>query len=193
MDCIGLEAIEFGLTCEDQDNMGGITPSVIAFYWDQVATWPDLPSAATSEKPITLEEAGAWGGDVVMKDGKKAVKIDFTEDTGLLNITDQGEKGGVSFNYELNMVFAKMRKKIFGFENATKSRKMGFIVTDSNGVSYLMGDKFRGAVRESGDGSTTGTASADRNQSSVKFTYPCPRKLIYTGDTEMLLKEAPSG
>ncbi len=46
---------------------------------------------------------------------------------------------------DLNIISAKMRKKIFGFENATKGRKMFFIVTDNNGTNYLMGDKRRGA------------------------------------------------
>ncbi len=189
-DCIGLETLEFGQNCADQDNMGGITPSVHAFNWHDVASWPDLPSPP-AEGAMSYDTAGAWKGDLIMKSGKKAVKIDFTEDTGLLSISDQGETGGISFKYELNMVFAKMRSQVFGFENATKSRRMGFIVTDSNGTMYLLGDKNRGAVREAGDGSTTGTVSGDRNQSSVKFTYPCPRKLVYTGDVDALLTAAP--
>ena len=63
---------------------------------------------------------------------------------------------------DLNIISAKMRKKIFGFENATKGRKMFFIVTDNNGTNYLMGDKRRGALRASGDGATTGASSTAR-------------------------------
>ncbi len=188
--CIGLEDLQYGLNCEDQDNMGGITPSVIAFDWHDVVSWPDLPTK-TGTDPMDFETAGSWKGDVTLKTGKKAVLIEFTEDTGLLNITDQGEVGGISFLYALTMVFAKMRRKVFGFENATKAGRMGFIVTDSNGERYLLGDRNRGAVRVAGDGSTTGTASADRNQSSVTFNFSCPRKLIYTGEVDHLLKVAP--
>ncbi len=188
--CIGLENLEYGISCADQDNMGGIMPTVIAFYHEDVDSWPDKP-APTADEPMTFDRAGEWDGDVVMKPGCQAVKIDFTDDTGLLNITDQGEKGAISFLYELNMVFARMRSKAFGFENATKNRKMGVIGPDSTGSKYLLGDKDRGAVREAGDGSTSGTAISDRNQSSVKFTYPCTRKLVYTGDTEALLKPTP--
>lgn len=188
--CIGLEDLQFGQNCADQDNMGGITPSVLAFDWHDVAVWPKLPTRA-SDAPMDFEKAGAWNGDLVLKTGLKASIIEFTDDSGLLNITDQGETGGISFLYDLTMVFAKMRAEVFGFENATKSNRMGFIVTDSNGERYLLGDKGRGATRVTGDGSTTGTASADRNQSSVRFNYSCPRKLIYTGDVDSLLKEAP--
>lgn len=188
--CIELTALEFGTACSDQDNMGGLKPSVVAGYYDDVATFPDLP-APVGDVAMDLETSGKWKGDVVMKPGTKAVQIDFTDDTGLLTIADQGEKGGISFNFELVMVFAKMRAKVMGFENATKNRKMFFIVTDGNGVSYLMGDKNRGAMREAGDGSTSGTASSDRNQSSLKFGYSCPRKLVYDGDKVNLLTAAP--
>ena len=80
-----------------------------------------------------------------------------------------------------------MRKKIFGFENATKGRKMFFIVTDNNGTNYLMGDKRRGALRASGDGATTGASSTARNQNTLHYTFTAPRKCVYEGDTEDIL------
>ena len=102
-------------------------------------------------------------------------------------ITDQGESGGESFLMDLNIISAKMRKKIFGFENATKGRKMFFIVTDNNGTNYLMGDKRRGALRASGDGATTGASSTARNQNTLHYTFTAPRKCVYEGDTEDIL------
>ena len=122
-----------------------------------------------------------------MKDGCRAYKMDFTDELAEFKITDQGESGGESFLMDLNIISAKMRKKIFGFENATKGRKMFFIVTDNNGTNYLMGDKRRGALRASGDGATTGASSTARNQNTLHYTFTAPRKCVYEGDTEDIL------
>lgn len=189
--CIALDDINEAMDCENMDNMGGIVPSVIYGYHEDVATWPDYPTK--TESAMTLDEAGTWKGDVAMKPGCRAYKLDFTDELAEFKITDQGEVGGESFLYDLNIIAAKMRKKIFGFENATKGRKMFFIVTDNNGTQYLMGDKRRGAVRASGDGSTTGSSSTARNQQSLRYTFTCPRKLVYEGDTEALLTATPGG
>lgn len=189
--CIALDDINEAMDCDNMDNMGGIVPSIIYGYHEDVATWPDYPTKA--EAALTLDEAGAFKGDVVMKAGCKAYKMEFTDELAEFKISDQGEVGGESFLYDLNIIAAKMRKKIFGFENATKGRKMFFIVTDNNGTNYLMGDKRRGAVRASGDGSTTGSGSTARNQNSLRYTFTCPRKLVYEGDMETLLTASPAG
>lgn len=189
--CIALDDINEAMDCDNMDNMGGIEPSVIYGYHEDVATWPDYPNK--TEASLTLDEAGALVGDVVMKAGCRAYKMDFTDELAEFKITDQGEVGGESFLYDLNIIAAKMRKKMFGFENATKGKKMFFIVTDNNGTMYLMGDKRRGAVRASGDGSTTGSSSTARNQQTLRYTFTCPRKLVYEGDTETLLTATPGG
>ena len=115
-------------------------------------------------------------GDLVMKESCRAYKMDFTDELAEFKITDQGESGGESFLMDLNIISAKMRKKIFGFENATKGRKMFFIVTDNNGTNYLMGD-----------GATTGASSTARNQNTLHYTFTAPRKCVYEGDTEDIL------
>lgn len=189
--CIALDDINEAMDCDNMDNMGGIEPSVIYGYHEDVATWPDYPNK--TEASLTLDEAGALVGDVVMKAGCRAYKMDFTDELAEFKITDQGEVGGESFLYDLNIIAAKMRKKMFGFENATKGKKMFFIVTDNNGTMYLLGDKRRGAVRASGDGSTTGSSSTARNQQALRYTFTCPRKLVYEGDTEILLTATPGG
>ena len=165
--CIALDDINEAMDCENQDNMGGIIPSVIFGYHADVATWPDYPKK--TESPL------------------RAYKMDFTDELAEFKITDQGESGGESFLMDLNIISAKMRKKIFGFENATKGRKMFFIVTDNNGTNYLMGDKRRGALRASGDGATTGASSTARNQNTLHYTFTAPRKRVYEGDTEDIL------
>lgn len=183
--CIALDDINEAMDCENPDNMGGIIPSVIYGYHEDVAVWPEYPTKKTTA--LTLEEAGTLVGDLVMKEGCRAYKIDFIDEVAEYKITDQGESGSESFLHDLNIVSAKMRKKIFGFENATKGRKMFFIVTDNNGTNFLMGDKRRGAIRASGDGSTTGAGPTARNQNALHYTFTAPRKCVYEGDTEDLL------
>lgn len=64
--CIALDDINEAMDCENQDNMGGIIPSVIFGYHADVATWPDYPKK--TESPLSLEEAGTLVGDLVMKE-----------------------------------------------------------------------------------------------------------------------------
>lgn len=187
--CYELADIDPALECDAQDNMGGVVESVTFGYHNEVATWPDLP--AVEENAMSLDEAGALSGDVVMANGCKAYKFAFTDNTGSFTIKPQGETGGESFQMELNLVAARIRKKILGFINATKGRKLFFIVEDNNGVKYLMGDARRGAILASdSDGATTGSSATERNQTTLKFQYTTPRALVYEGDCENILTAA---
>lgn len=188
--CIQLADIDEAVNCSELDNLAGVVTSLIYFYWNDVATWPDMPAPATEDGSMTFEEAGAWEGDVVMKEGCRAYQLVFTDDSGELTITDQGETGGESCLYELNVTRAKMSQVIFGFENATRGRRLGLIVTDKNGNRYLFGDKLNAARRVAADASTTGKVGTDLNKAPLKFTYGCPRKLMYTSDVENILKIA---
>lgn len=187
--CIELADIDELVSCQDIDNLAGIVQEVIYFYWEDVATWPDLPTPS-DDGTMSLEEAGAWDGDVVMKEGCRAYKLVFTEDSGELTITDQGETGGESCRYELTVTRAKMSKVIFGFENATRGRRLGLIVTDKNGSCYLFGDKLNAAHKVAADASTTGKSGTELNKTPLKFGYDCPRKLMYTGDVTNILTVA---
>lgn len=187
--CYELADIDPALECDAQDNMGGMVESVTFGYQNEVATWPDMP--AVKESALSLDEAGALSGDVVMANGCKAYKFAFTDNTGSFTIKPQGETGGESFLMELNLVAARIRKKILGFMNATKGRKLFFIVEDNNGVKYLMGDARRGAILASdSDGATTGSSATERNQTTLKFQYTTPRALVYEGDCENILTAA---
>lgn len=187
--CYDLADIDPAFECDAQDNMGGIVESVIFGYHNEVATWPDYPTS--SDAALSLEKAGALEGDVVMANGCKAYKFNFTDNTGSFTIKPQGETGGESFLMELALVSARIRKKILGFLNATKGRKLFFIVEDNNGTKYLMGDSRRGAILASdSDGATTGTTATERNQTTLKFQYNTPRALVYEGDCENILTAA---
>lgn len=187
--CYELADIDPALECEAQDNMGGLVERLLFGYHNEVATWPDFPTFG--ESPMSLDKAGALDGDVVMANGCKAYKLVFTDNTGSFTIKPQGETGGESFIMELTIVSARIRKKILGFLNATKGRKLFFIVEDNNGVKYLMGDSRRGAILAAdSDGATTGSSATERNQITLKFQFTTPRALVYEGDCENILTAA---
>ena len=190
--CISLADIDEAISCAELDNLAGIVQTIIYGYWDDVDVWPDFPAPA-SNSSMTLAEAGSWDGAVTMKEGKYAHKLVVTDEAGTLTITDQGEPGGENVRYTLDVERAKMNAVIFGFENATRGRRLFIIVRDKNGVAYLMGDKINAAKRVAADASTTGTkGDSDVNKTPLRFQYDCPRKLVYTGDPEALLEGASS-
>ena len=90
--CIQLQDIDSDLGCTD--NTGGIV-KVAAFYHDDVQTWPTDPT-----NPTDLAAAGTLEGDLVLKAGKKASLIILPQNKGSFAITEQGEMGGMSHQYE---------------------------------------------------------------------------------------------
>lgn len=167
--------------------MGGIVPKVIYGYWEDVATWPSIPEAAAGQSGISVDDAGVLADDLIMADGTCAYTLEFNDEVGSFQIAPQGDKGNISFLYTLTFVNKRIRDKVLGFLNAAKNRKMFFIVQDSNGVWYLMGDSRRAALLQPSDGAVTGTAATDINQVTIQFNYVCPRALCYEGDVEDIL------
>lgn len=191
--CIALADIDEAINCADIDNVGGLVQEIYIGYAEDVATWPKLPAPAGDSSTMSLADAGTWDGDIVQKTGKKFFKVVYTDETGTFTITQQGEQGAESYLYQLDISRAKMNATIFGFENAIRGRKLVIIVKDKNGVCYLMGDSLNAAKMIAADASTTGTAVTDKNNVPLRFTYACPRKLVYDGDTVNILKEKTSG
>lgn len=181
--CIELQDIDSDLGCGD--NTGGIV-KVAAFYHDSVESWPKA-----KENPTNLAEAGTLEGDLVFKAGKKASLIILPQNKGSFAITEQGEMGGMSHQMELSIFQNGITPEMLGLMGVTKNAKMGFVVMDSNGQMYLMGDKDTGAMRDKGDGATTGTARTDLRSGSMKFIYPVNNPRVYSGDFDSLLKAAP--
>lgn len=191
--CIALADIDEAINCADIDNVGGLVQEIYIGYAEDVATWPKLPAPAGDSSTMSLADAGKWNGDIVQKTGKKFFKVVYTDETGTFTITQQGEQGAESYLYQLDISRAKMNATIFGFENAIRGRKLVIIVKDKNGVCYLMGDSLNAAKMIAADASTTGTAVTDKNNVPLRFTYACPRKLVYDGDTVNILVEKTSG
>lgn len=192
--CINLSDIDHQLSCEG-GNMAGIVPEIIFGYHEDVAVWPTEPVPTIVGEvttPVELEAAGALVGDITMKPGTRAFKMKFTEDSGNFSIVPVGEIDGAHFEYNLNIVKARISQTILGFMNAASQRKMFFIVPDENGEYYLMGNKRRGASYVTGgDGATTGTTSSDRNQASMQFRFRSGKALVYGGTLDGLFTIIP--
>lgn len=187
--CISLSSISALANCVDTDNRASIVNYVLIGFADEVGVWPNMPYGSV-QNPLTLEQAGQWSGDLAMKNGCQLYKLAFTDETGEFKITEQGEKGSKSYLYEIDLTRAKMTQEMFGLENAVKERKLVILVRDRNGFWYLMGDQITPAVMTDGDGSTTGKGGAELNRTALKFQYSCPRKLVYAGEIDSLIKAA---
>ena len=188
MACISLSNIdEKALNCAEQDNMGGIVPKVLFGYHEDVATWPTIPAPTTSggtTTPVAMGDAGKLTTALVMSRGKSAFFFDFTDEVVSFSIALQGDKGNISFLYNLTIINKRIRALILGFMNAAKNRKMFFLVQDNNGTWYLMGDARRGAMLVASDGAQTGTTSTDANQTTLNFQYVSPRAFTYETDSD---------
>ena len=137
------------------ENMGGLIQKVYFGYHADVAAFPAKPTA-----PITLEAAATLTGDLVMKAGKRMFEMYITDDTGEFKIESVGESDGKSFLNTLSVFHPGLQKKVLGFMNAAKNENLVFIVVDSDGQKYLMGDAVRpavyiGAKNGAGTGATT--------------------------------------
>jgi len=160
------------------DNMGGLIQKVYFGYYDDVSEWPTKPAA-----PTTLESAAALTGDLVMKAGKRMCEMYLTDDTGEFKIEPVGELDGKSFVENLTFFHPGLPLKALGFMNASKNENLVFIVVDSDGQKYVMGDALRPAKNVGGkDGAGTGKETAARKGISFAFAYKCANVLVYTGN-----------
>lgn len=165
----------------DGENMGGLAQKCIFGLWADVQAWPSAPVA-----PSTVENFGAWVGDVIMKANKNAFTFYSTDDTSELKISPVGEQDGMSFEMELTIFNPGLKKKLLGFIAAAKNENLFFIVQDSEGQWYLLGDAKRAAHMVGGEGGT-GKSSTDRKGMTLTFKFKTNTPRVYVGDTETIL------
>lgn len=159
-------------------NMGGIAQECYYCAWDDVLSYPTVPSS-----PTTIEENGVLTGSIEMKPGKQMYKIYITDDTGEFEIEQVGERDGKSFVTHLRLFNPGLKKKILGFMNWAKNENLVFIVKDNDGQYYLMGDATRPATYEGApDGNGTSKETAGRRGVSMEFVYKTANVYVYEGD-----------
>ena len=99
-----------------------------------------------------------------------------------------GEVDGKSFVLHLNFFHPGMQRTILGFINAAKNDNLVFVVTDSEGQQYVMGDEMRPAVYQGApDGGGTGKETAACKGMSCEFTYKTGNVYVYTGTVSLIV------
>ncbi len=107
----------------------------------------------------------------------------ITDDTGEFKIEPVGETDGKSFVENLSIFHPGLQNKILGFMNATKNENLVFVVMDSDGQKYVMGDELRPAVNVGGkDGAGTGKETAARKGASLAFSFKTAAVYVYSGN-----------
>lgn len=166
-------------------NMGGITQTIYAAYYEDVATWPEEPDL--DDEALSLEDSAALIGDITFNTGKCFKPIYVTDDTGELNLESVGEKDGKSWKYNLSFFHPGLQKKILGFINAAKNKNMVFLAPDNNGNLFLLGDALRPSTYESSpDGNGTGKETSARAGISSLFTYKNKNLYHYEGSIPLV-------
>ncbi len=178
--CSALADLEPAIGCAELDNRGGIVSEMLVGFMDDMLACGGMPYSPV--RSLSLKDNGTLASPPIWKAGTRPYRLSFTDETGTFSITPQGEAGGESYLYQLDIIRAKMGAEIFGFENALRGRDLVIIVKDKNGTRYLMGDSRTPARMVSTDASTTGTAVTDRNQSVLRFQFSSPRKLVIGDD-----------
>ena len=160
------------------ENMGGLTQKIWFGYWVDVLTWPTKPAYNAA-----LEASVALTGDIVMKAGKRLFEMYITDDTGELKMELVGEVDGHSYVEHLSLFHPGLQAKIRGFMRAAQNENLIFIVEDSDGQKYLLGDEMRPAILlGSPDGAGTGKTTAARKGVSLEFTYKTTAIYSYAGN-----------
>ena len=163
------------------DNMGSLTQMVYFAYWRDVESFPTPPV-----NPTTLETASVLTGELVMKPGKRLWELYLTDDTGEYKMELVGEIDGHSFVNHLSLFHPGLQQKILSFMRAAKNENLVFVVIDSDGQKYIMGDSLRPAVLAgSPDGAGTGKTTAARKGVSMEFTYKTNNQFVYTGSVPL--------
>ena len=178
-----MEFTDINKNLPNGSNMGGITQKIYYGFQEDVKTWPTKP-----EESATLEESSILTGSLVMKTGKRMFEMYITDDTGEFNIESVGELDAKSFVQHLKFFHPGLQATIISFMNAVKNRNLIFVVQDSDGQFYLMGDAMRAAIYQgSPDGNGTGKTTADRKGMSAEFTYKTSNVYIYTGTVPLTI------
>lgn len=179
MDCeIVLEDLEKGsAACE---NLTSGVKRLIVFQTKDVQQWPTKTTSVQA-----MEDYVNMNGDIIMKSGRRGVKVYSKTDVGVLTYAIQGEEGGKSQRASLKIYSPGFKAKLLGFMAAVQNADICILALMNNGDWHLLGDKDRGAVLSEGE-ATSGDASTSANGGDLTFTYDTPAACIYMGQVESI-------
>ena len=161
-DTIALENLDF---CPNDEIVAGISELEIfgaaVSDFETIATPPDLKTATTLEEAATITEAH------VFKEGRGFHRMEIFSDTGAVENTQLGEKGGLGAQNSLKGAIPNNTKGK-GYLRKYKNQAMIFLVREKTGNLVQLGSR-NSPARLSEFTGTTGTAPGDAKNIQVVF------------------------
>lgn len=134
------------------DNFGGVASTVYFCPWDDIATFPALPTSPTTVDDL-VELAT---GDITCKTGKKFVKVYTTSETGKLDCKLVGPRDAKGWTNMFDASTPGSAPQALGTFAYLANRPGVYFVTELDGQIRMIGDKLSPAYLEEVDASTGG-------------------------------------
>ena len=175
-DTIVTENIDY---CPDQETAAGVSSTEI--YAARVSDFDDIIAPPALGVATSLSEAATITGPHTFTAPKGFFKMNFLPDTGLVESTNEGEKGSKTNTNSYGGTLPGITARNLGFVRKYQNVGMIFLVTQIDGTIRQIGSKISPAYLSEASG-TTGQKAGDINGIPVKFTdtqaYQAP---IYSG------------
>ncbi len=178
-----MELQELNKDLPGNENMGGLKSFIYVAKYDDVLTWPTLPTLATA----TLDNFAEYTGNIVMKTGKQFFKFYVTLDKGSVNSEAQGEVDGKSLKQSLTIVHPGLQSKIRSFFSSSLNENYVFLVPDAgmdSSVIHMLGSEAFPAKLDSGSAGT-GEGTAGLKAANMTFFSYSNRVMAYTGSVPL--------
>lgn len=160
------------------DNTAGIQQYIYLVDFRDVQTHPTFPKI---EDATTLEDLVTVDTNLVLKTGKKALRVKCTLEAGAATSDSQGEIDGMSFKNGLKFLIAGNKANADGFARLAKNGDYYAVYFELDGAVRILGHPGYPAKMVSAPG-TTGEKTSDRKSRIFTFNSvwsgPAP---IFTG------------
>ncbi|MCT8340507.1 hypothetical protein MG296_10615 [Flavobacteriaceae bacterium TK19130] len=171
-DTIALENLDF---CPSDEVAAGV--SEVGVYFspldkiETIAGVPALSAATTNKEAATIDTAHTFTGD------NGFVKVYINPDTGMVESTQVGEKGNMSFQNSFTGALQGTAAQVAGWIRNNKNRPGIWIIKERNGDVKQIGSELSPAYFSEVTG-TSGQAPGDRKATTIKIMdtqpYPAP-------------------
>jgi len=162
---------------QGQDNTAGIQQTVYFIAKSDVVTFPALPKL-TDATVTKLEDLATVKGNIVLKEGAKALGFYCTLEKSGGTSESQGEMDGMSFKNGLKLFHPGNKAEADGFARYAKNGSFYILYADLDGETFLLGHPGYPAKMISAPG-TTGEKTADAKGRTFSFqsvwSGPAPR------------------
>lgn len=175
-DTIVTENIDF---CPDQESAAGVSP--VSIFAARVSDFDTIVKPLALGVAVSLDEAGSIAGPHTFTAPKGFFKINILPDTGVVESTNEGEKGSKTNTNSFAGTLPGITARNLGFIRKYQNVGMIFLVTQIDGKVRQIGSEDSPAYLSEASG-TTGLVAGDINGIPIRFTdvqaYQAP---IYTG------------